>query len=128
METAMTALLARERGTQDRSRRALQAQHDERSQRSDVVQQVAHTRTDSRGRRVEQDSSPESRTSRTLPNDANALVASVRRLRGSVSRIAGGRFGRGCCEYLPLFAGASDVLDVGCGRGEFLRAAARSTA
>ena len=23
-------------------------------------------------------------------------------------------------EYLPLFAGASDVLDVGCGRGEFL--------
>ena len=23
-------------------------------------------------------------------------------------------------EYLPLFVGASDVLDVGCGRGEFL--------
>ena len=23
-------------------------------------------------------------------------------------------------EYLPLFAGASDVLDIGCGRGEFL--------
>ena len=23
-------------------------------------------------------------------------------------------------EYLPIFAGASDVLDVGCGRGEFL--------
>jgi SAM-dependent methyltransferase len=24
-------------------------------------------------------------------------------------------------EYVPIFAGASDVLDVGCGRGEFLR-------
>ena len=23
-------------------------------------------------------------------------------------------------EYLPIFKGASDVLDVGCGRGEFL--------
>jgi O-antigen chain-terminating methyltransferase len=26
----------------------------------------------------------------------------------------------GLAEYVPIFAGASDVLDVGCGRGEFL--------
>ena len=30
------------------------------------------------------------------------------------------RFGRRLESYLPFFAGASDVLDVGCGRGEFL--------
>ena len=23
-------------------------------------------------------------------------------------------------DYVPLFAGTSDVLDIGCGRGEFL--------
>ena len=23
-------------------------------------------------------------------------------------------------DYVPIFAGASDVLDIGCGRGEFL--------
>jgi SAM-dependent methyltransferase/exonuclease VII small subunit len=27
---------------------------------------------------------------------------------------------RGLRDYVPLFAGASDVLDIGCGRGEFL--------
>ncbi|HSC29718.1 MAG TPA: class I SAM-dependent methyltransferase, partial [Vicinamibacterales bacterium] len=29
-------------------------------------------------------------------------------------------------SYLPIFAGASDVLDVGCGRGEFLELLARA--
>jgi SAM-dependent methyltransferase len=29
-------------------------------------------------------------------------------------------------EYVPLFSGATDVLDLGCGRGEFLAALARS--
>jgi SAM-dependent methyltransferase len=35
--------------------------------------------------------------------------------RGSVDEI-----GARLAEYLPIFAGASDVLDIGCGRGEFL--------
>src|SRR5579872_3781080 len=35
--------------------------------------------------------------------------------RGSVEEIAAR-----LAEYVPVFAGASDVLDVGCGRGEFL--------
>ncbi len=29
-------------------------------------------------------------------------------------------------EYVPLFAGAHDVIDIGCGRGEFLAALARA--
>ena len=44
----------------------------------------------------------------------------VRRLRGSVPRLAARPSAQRLAEYLPLFAGASDVLDVGCGRGEFL--------
>ena len=35
--------------------------------------------------------------------------------RGSAAAV-----GAGLAAYVPLFAGASDVLDVGCGRGEFL--------
>ena len=37
------------------------------------------------------------------------------RFRGSEEDI-----GSRLAEYLPFFAGASDVLDIGCGRGEFL--------
>ncbi len=47
--------------------------------------------------------------------DAYAYVGFENLYRGSQDEIRSR-----LVEYLPLFAGASDVLDVGCGRGEFL--------
>ncbi len=47
--------------------------------------------------------------------DAYAYVGFENLYRGSPDEIRSR-----LVEYLPLFAGASDVLDVGCGRGEFL--------
>ena len=47
--------------------------------------------------------------------DAYAYVGFENLYRGSREEIRSR-----LAEYLPLFAGASDVLDVGCGRGEFL--------
>ena len=46
-------------------------------------------------------------------------LVQVPRLRRRVSRIARGD-PRRLAEYVPQFAGATDVLDIGCGRGEFL--------
>ena len=54
------------------------------------------------------------------PNDSNALssayVGFEDQFRGSADDVRARLL-----EYVPIFAGASDVLDVGCGRGEFLR-------
>ncbi len=47
--------------------------------------------------------------------DAYKYVGFEERFRGSQDEIR-----RRMRDYLPLFAGARDVLDVGCGRGEFL--------
>ena len=47
--------------------------------------------------------------------DAYAYVGFENLYRGSQDEIRSR-----LVEYLPLFAGASDVLDIGCGRGEFL--------
>lgn len=47
--------------------------------------------------------------------DAYKYVGFEERFRGSQDEIR-----RRMSDYLPLFAGARDVLDVGCGRGEFL--------
>jgi O-antigen chain-terminating methyltransferase len=52
--------------------------------------------------------------------DAYKYVGFEDQFRGSVDDIRA-RLG----EYLPCFEGASDVLDVGCGRGEFLQLLAR---
>jgi 2-polyprenyl-3-methyl-5-hydroxy-6-metoxy-1,4-benzoquinol methylase len=53
-------------------------------------------------------------------NDSNALssayVGFEDQFRGSPEAIRARLL-----EYVPVFAGATDVLDVGCGRGEFLR-------
>jgi len=52
-------------------------------------------------------------------NDSNALSSSYvgfeDQFRGSAEDIRARLL-----EYVPIFAGANDVLDVGCGRGEFL--------
>ena len=47
--------------------------------------------------------------------DSHKYVAFEDRFRGSSDEIRARVAG-----YLPIFAGASDVLDIGCGRGEFL--------
>ena len=49
------------------------------------------------------------------PLDSYKYVGFEDQFRGSQLDIRGR-----VAEYLPLFEGASDVLDVGCGRGEFL--------
>ncbi len=54
-----------------------------------------------------------SSTSESL--DSHKYVAFEDQFRGSAEDIRGR-----LAEYLPIFRGASDVLDVGCGRGEFL--------
>jgi SAM-dependent methyltransferase len=48
--------------------------------------------------------------------DSHKYVGFEDRFRGAPEEIR-----RRVSEYLPLFAGARDILDVGCGRGEFLR-------
>ena len=47
--------------------------------------------------------------------DAYTYVGFENRFRGSEAEIRGRQV-----DYAPLFDGASDILDVGCGRGEFL--------
>ncbi|HEX7486494.1 MAG TPA: methyltransferase domain-containing protein [Vicinamibacterales bacterium] len=50
--------------------------------------------------------------------DDSAIYAGFEdKYRGSVTEVR-----ERLSEYLPLFTGASDVLDLGCGRGEFLEA------
>ena len=51
----------------------------------------------------------------TTPLDAYKYVGFENEFRGSREAIA-----ERLASYLPYFAGARDVLDVGCGRGEFL--------
>jgi SAM-dependent methyltransferase len=58
---------------------------------------------------------PSRSTAYSAALDAHQYVGFEEQFRGSPDEI------RARLEdYLPLFAGASDVLDVGCGRGEFL--------
>jgi SAM-dependent methyltransferase len=47
--------------------------------------------------------------------DSHKYVGFEDQFRGSADDIR-----QRVAEYLPIFAGASDVLDIGCGRGEFL--------
>jgi SAM-dependent methyltransferase len=49
--------------------------------------------------------------------EAYKYVCFEEKFRGARHEIAGR-----VADYVPLFAGASDVLDIGCGRGEFLEA------
>jgi SAM-dependent methyltransferase len=118
----LEALLARERRN-DAAVAALAAQHEELRAALSVVQQAAHGLR----RAVEELSAhptaqipnPESR----LPNpgsqfddfDSHKYVGFEDQFRGSPEEIR-----RRVEEYLPIFEKASDVLDVGCGRGEFL--------
>src|SRR6185503_5575592 len=132
----LEALLARERRN-DAAVRALAAQHDELRSALNVVQQAAQ----SLKREVERLSpsnpksqipSPKSQPG-TEPDpgsripdsagsgsqfddiDSHKYVGFEDQFRGAPDEIR-----RRVAEYLPIFENASDVLDVGCGRGEFL--------
>ena len=137
VERHLEALLARERRN-DNAVRALAAQHEELRSALSVVQQAAHNLK----REIEKlsavnpkpqipdpksqdeprtEANPESR----IPNpglnsqfddlDSHKYVGFEDQFRGSPDDIR-----RRVEEYFPVFESASDVLDVGCGRGEFL--------
>ncbi len=74
-------------------------------------------RRDRQPARDGQDSRPHLEPARTIatPTEAVAYVAFEDRFRGSRDEIRGR-----LRDYLPLLDQASNVLDVGCGRGEFL--------
>jgi 2-polyprenyl-3-methyl-5-hydroxy-6-metoxy-1,4-benzoquinol methylase len=54
-------------------------------------------------------------TAATVDLDSHKYVGFEDQFRGSADDIR-----QRVAEYLPIFAGAADVLDIGCGRGEFL--------
>jgi len=138
VERHLEALLARERRN-DTAVRALVAQHEELRSALSVVQQAAHNLKReieklSAGNPKTQIPNPKSqdepRTS-TIPDsripnpddvasqfddlDSHKYVGFEDQFRGSPDDIR-----RRVEEYLPVFENASGVLDVGCGRGEFL--------
>jgi 2-polyprenyl-3-methyl-5-hydroxy-6-metoxy-1,4-benzoquinol methylase len=130
IERHLEALLARERRN-DAAVAALAAQHEELRASLSVVQQAAHGLR----RAIEQlESNPKSQIpnpkSQTDPGsripdpgtssqfddlDSHKYVGFEDQFRGSREEIR-----KRVEEYLPIFAKTSDVLDVGCGRGEFL--------
>ena len=130
VERHLEALLARERRN-DTAVRALAAQLEELRAALSVVQQAAHNlkreieklsaNPKSQIPNSKSQSNPESRPPNPVLNsqfddlDSHKYVGFEDQFRGSPDEIR-----RRVEEYLPLFANASDVLDVGCGRGEFL--------
>ena len=139
----LEALLARERRN-DAAVAALAAQHEELRAALSVVQQAAHglrraveqlgSTSNSQPPTAKSQANPESRlpaearrAEAGIPNpgqapgsqfddlDSHKYVGFEDQFRGSAEDIR-----RRVEEYLPIFEQTSDVLDVGCGRGEFL--------
>ena len=127
------ALLARERRNEN-AITALAAQHDEVRASISVIQQaaqnlkrelatLAHASVNSQLPSPNAQTNPESRipnpgsgpSSQFADADSHKYVGFEDQFRGSPEEIR-----KRIADYLPIFAGASDVLDVGCGRGEFL--------
>ena len=103
------------------ARRARGAAHGPRRAAPVQSRPGARDRARARRRRAPTARSRDHPALRPQPTGSSAAPEpQVRRLRGSVPRHARGDPRRGSCRYADLFAGASDVLDVGCGRGEFL--------
>ena len=130
VERHLEALLARERRN-DTAVRVLAAQHEELRAALSVVQQAAHNLKREIEKLSASPQSPipnaESQTNPAsrIPNpglnsqfddlDSHKYVGFEDQFRGSPDEIR-----RRVEDYLPLFEHANDVLDVGCGRGEFL--------
>ena len=136
IERHLEALLARERRN-DTAVAALAAQQDELRAAISVAQQAVHglkrelaTLASASAHPNSQVPSPKSQSNSEsrIPNpgshgpssqfddlDSHKYVGFEDQFRGSPEEIR-----RRVEEYLPVFVDASDVLDVGCGRGEFL--------
>ena len=128
MELEREALLARER-RRDGAVAALGATHDELRAAIGVLQQAAQNlkREIQAGRLVAAAAPADARNSsptaagETGPSsqfdalDSHKYVGFEEQFRGSEDDIR-----QRLSEYLPIFDGAADVLDIGCGRGEFL--------
>src|SRR5436190_1203740 len=114
----LEALLARERRN-DTAVTALASQHQELRAALAVVQQAAHGLR--RAIEAGVPTGPRTPDPRQPPAsqfddlDSHKYVGFEDQFRGSPEEIR-----RRVEEYLPVFANATDVLDVGCGRGEFL--------
>ena len=125
------ALAARERRI-EAGMTAMRATHDELRLSVGVLQQATQMLKHEIGRVSAHgasapgaaEDSPARRTSSTRRRRMrSATSTSASRISSAVSREA---IRERLSEYVPVFAGASDVLDVGCGRGEFLTLLARS--
>jgi len=118
MDAAISALLA-ENAELKTAMGVLQAQvrsnrssRSSRSSRSDETEGTAPNASNANVSHVSNDPN--------VPNDPNDALSSSYvgfedQFRGSAEEVR-----TRLLEYVPIFAGASDVLDVGCGRGEFL--------
>jgi len=122
-ERHLEVLLARERRN-DTAVAALAAQHEELRAALSVVQHAAHglkREVEKLSSQTASQADPGSRIPDAGPAsqfddlDSHKYVGFEDQFRGSPEEIR-----RRVEEYLPIFATASDVLDVGCGRGEFL--------
>jgi SAM-dependent methyltransferase len=135
IERHLEALLARERRN-DAAVAALAAQHEELRAAVSVVQQAAQglkrevgrlstgatrgephaePRIPEPGSRIPDAVSAHTPASQFDDLNSHKYVGFEDRFRGSPEEIR-----RRVEEYLPIFARSADVLDVGCGRGEFL--------
>lgn len=102
---------------------AIAASHDELRTSLSVLQQAAQNlkhQMNRLGAGASASAAPTHQQAGPLPAmdalDSHKYVGFEDRFRGAPEDIR-----RRVSEYLPLFAGARDVLDMGCGRGEFLR-------
>ena len=115
------ALSARERRV-EAAMAAMRAEHDELRSSVGVLQQATHQLSKELARRsdsVAPAGSIAEQTSPPVPGASDALshkyVGFEDAFRGSPEQIR-----VRLADYVSMFAGASDVLDIGCGRGEFL--------
>jgi SAM-dependent methyltransferase len=113
------ALAARERRIEALVE-AIRTEHAEIRTSLGVLQQATHNLAqrgsdpdDRSSLRSDRDTRVDSRSS--VETLSHKYVGFEDAFRGSTDDIQ-----RGLRDYVPLFAGASDVLDIGCGRGEFL--------
>jgi O-antigen chain-terminating methyltransferase len=122
---AVTALTTAVTAWQERMTANVQsiaASHDELRTSLSVLQQAAQNFKHEVNRLATAGGAPAPAGAHQAPQpvmdtlDSHKYVGFEDRFRGAPEEIR-----RRVSEYLPLFAGARDVLDLGCGRGEFLR-------
>ncbi len=126
LQRRLESMLARE-GRSDARATSLAAAHAELQTSTGVMQQAVHTlkrelerlhgphSTDHSTAASESGPAPGPRSAFTSSIDSYKYVGFEDQFRGSQKDIRAR-----IAEYLPNFEGASDVLDIGCGRGEFL--------